>query len=100
MIICKFWLDPIELATNHGFTTRELNQIRAIIQEELNKIQEAWSEHCAPLRRRPSIEAGHELAARITPFGLLARSGAFQPLDVGQILCSAASTFVLQKVLP
>ena len=43
---CKFWLDPIELATNHGFTTRELNQIRAIIQEELNKIQEAWSEHC------------------------------------------------------
>jgi len=43
---CKFWLDPIELATNHGFTTRELNQLRAIIQEELNKIQEAWSEHC------------------------------------------------------
>jgi hypothetical protein len=43
---CKFWLEPVELANNHGFTARELNQIRAIIQEELTKIQEAWSEHC------------------------------------------------------
>ena len=43
---CKFWLEPVELAQNHGFTARELNQIRAIIQEELSKIQEAWSEHC------------------------------------------------------
>jgi len=43
---CKFWLDPIELANNHGFTARELNQIRAIIQVELSTIQEAWSEHC------------------------------------------------------
>ena len=43
---CKFWLDSVELARNHGFTARELNQIRAIIKEELNRIQEAWSEHC------------------------------------------------------
>ena len=43
---CKFWLEPVELAVNHGFTARELNQIRAIIKEELNRIQEAWSEHC------------------------------------------------------
>jgi len=43
---CKFWLEPVELAQNHGFTARELNQIRAIIQEELTKIQEAWDEHC------------------------------------------------------
>jgi len=43
---CKFWLDPIELANNHVFTARELNQIRAIIQVELSTIQEAWSEHC------------------------------------------------------
>ena len=43
---CKFWLQPIELANNHGFSARELNLIRAIIQEESSKIQEAWSEHC------------------------------------------------------
>ena len=34
------------LAQNHGFSARELNQIRAIIQEELTKIQETWREHC------------------------------------------------------
>jgi len=28
---CKFWLEPIGLANNFGFTARELNQIRAII---------------------------------------------------------------------
>ena len=43
---CKFWLEPMELATNHGFSARELNQIRAIIERELSKIKEAWSEHC------------------------------------------------------
>jgi len=43
---CKFWLEPIELAKNHGFSARELNQIRAIIERELSKIQEAWNEHC------------------------------------------------------
>ena len=43
---CKFWLEPIELANNHGFSARELNQIRAIIERELSKGQEAWNEHC------------------------------------------------------
>ena len=43
---CKFWLEPIELANNHGFSARELNQICAIIERELSKIQEAWNEHC------------------------------------------------------
>ena len=43
---CKFWLEPLELASNHGFSARELNQIRAIIERELGKIQEAWNEHC------------------------------------------------------
>jgi hypothetical protein len=43
---CKFWLGPIALAQNHGFTARELNRIRQTIQDELYKIQEAWDEHC------------------------------------------------------
>ena len=43
---CKFWLEPLELAKNQGFTARELNQICAIIERELSKIQEAWNEHC------------------------------------------------------
>jgi hypothetical protein len=43
---CKFWLDPIELANNHGFRDRELSQIRVIIDRNLSSIQEAWNEHC------------------------------------------------------
>lgn len=43
---CKFWLEPLVLAANHGFSPRQLNQIRAIIERELTRIQEAWSEHC------------------------------------------------------
>ena len=45
-IVCKFWLQPVALARNHGFAARELNQIRAIIQGELDTIEEAWREHC------------------------------------------------------
>jgi len=45
-MICKFWLKPATLAQNHGFSSRELNQIRAIILAEADKIQEAWREHC------------------------------------------------------
>ncbi|HEV8130620.1 MAG TPA: DUF4160 domain-containing protein [Acidobacteriota bacterium] len=45
-MICKFWLEPIVLAQNHGFSARELSQIRAAIQLNLAKIQEAWREHC------------------------------------------------------
>ena len=45
-MVCKFWLEPVTLAQNHGFSARELNQIRAIIVKELAKIQETWNEHC------------------------------------------------------
>ena len=30
---CKFWLDPIALAGNDGFSAHELNRIRALIAE-------------------------------------------------------------------
>ncbi len=43
---CKFWLDPIELAANHGFTARELNVIRRLVETYHNIISEAWHEHC------------------------------------------------------
>jgi len=45
-MVCKFWIEPVELAQNHGFSARELNQIRTVIQTNLEKIQEAWREHC------------------------------------------------------
>ena len=43
---CKYWLEPIALGENNGFSSRELNRIRRIIQENTEKIIEAWYEHC------------------------------------------------------
>ena len=46
---CKFWLQPLVLASNHGFTAHELTRIRRIIQEHRERIMEAWHEHCGNL---------------------------------------------------
>lgn len=46
----KFWLVPVVLAWNRGFTARELNEIRRIIIEREAVIIEAWDEHCSPDR--------------------------------------------------
>ena len=43
---CKYWLKPLELAANHGFTPRELNRIRAEVARNMLIILEAWHEHC------------------------------------------------------
>ncbi len=43
---CKFWLEPLGLARNHGFNARELNVIRRIIRTRRTAILEAWHEHC------------------------------------------------------
>jgi len=43
---CKFWLDPIALAGNDGFSAHELNRIRVLIVENREAIVEAWNEHC------------------------------------------------------
>lgn len=43
---CKFWLDPVALAGNHGFSPRQLSRIRSIILEHRQSIVEAWHEHC------------------------------------------------------
>ncbi|MEZ4513138.1 MAG: DUF4160 domain-containing protein [Chloroflexota bacterium] len=45
-MVCKFWLNPIALAHNDGFPANELNRIRRIIEPNLEKIIEAWYEHC------------------------------------------------------
>ncbi len=42
----KFWLAPVELAWNQGFSARELNNIRGLILAHERAIIEAWHEHC------------------------------------------------------
>ena len=43
--ICKFWLNPLTLAENHGFATHELTKIERLIVEHRTKIEAAWHEH-------------------------------------------------------
>ena len=43
---CKFWLEPLALAANRGFTPKELNRIRRLIAQHSGEIQDAWKEHC------------------------------------------------------
>lgn len=38
---CKFWLEPIALAQNHGFSANELNKIRKVILSNVALIREA-----------------------------------------------------------
>lgn len=42
----KFWLEPIALSKNSGFSPRELNLIRRLIEANILPITEAWHEHC------------------------------------------------------
>ena len=41
----RFWLDPIELASNYGFDVQELNDIQDIIEQHQDELLEAWHEH-------------------------------------------------------
>ena len=44
--ICKFWLEPVTLSNSNGFSGKELNRIRRLIIDNLERILEAWDEHC------------------------------------------------------
>jgi hypothetical protein len=41
----KFWLEPIQLASNYGFKGRELSEIARIVQRHREEFLEAWNEH-------------------------------------------------------
>ena len=45
-MVCKLWLEPVDLASNQGFTAQELMVIRRLIQSNFERIIEAWNEHC------------------------------------------------------
>lgn len=43
--VAKYWLDLAELASNHGFRSRELTQVRALVIENRATFLEAWHGH-------------------------------------------------------
>lgn len=44
--VCKFWLDPVILGYTNGFSAKDLNHIRKIVVTNVDRIREAWDEHC------------------------------------------------------
>ncbi|HJX10482.1 MAG TPA: DUF4160 domain-containing protein [Candidatus Binatia bacterium] len=44
-LLAKFWLQPLALARNFGYPPRELRRIRALIEENREKLLEAWHGH-------------------------------------------------------
>ena len=43
---CKFWMEPLALARNHGFNAPELTAIRRLLNAHRPQILEVWHEHC------------------------------------------------------
>jgi Domain of unknown function (DUF4160) len=42
---CKFWLSPVALAKNYGYSEVELNRIRDIILEKQSFLASKWNEY-------------------------------------------------------
>lgn len=43
--IAKFWLNPVEVASDGHFRAPDLKEARAIVDERENDFLEAWREH-------------------------------------------------------
>lgn len=43
--VAKYWLEAVELASNHGFRSHELTQVRSLVIEYRVTFQEAWHGH-------------------------------------------------------
>jgi len=43
--IVKFWLEPVSLAKNRGFKEHELNKIAHLVEDNRERILEAWYDH-------------------------------------------------------
>jgi hypothetical protein len=41
----KFWIDPLFVAVNYGFTSRELREISELIDKNETLIKDKWNEH-------------------------------------------------------
>ena len=41
-LTAKFWLNPVNLANNLGFTARELLRIQRLIEQHREELLEAW----------------------------------------------------------
>jgi Domain of unknown function (DUF4160) len=40
----KLWLDPLQLEQNHGFSRKEINRIRDLVERHQHHLLESWNE--------------------------------------------------------
>lgn len=50
----KFWLEPVSLASNLGFSAKELRKLQSLIQENQQTLLEAWYGYFSDSSRRES----------------------------------------------
>lgn len=43
VLSAKFWLDPVALTANFGFSARELRTLQGIVEEHQQELLEAWN---------------------------------------------------------
>jgi hypothetical protein len=43
--VAKFWIQPIQLATNRGFAAHELRQIERLVVKHRDSFEEAWNDY-------------------------------------------------------
>ena len=41
----KFWLEPVRLAYNYGFSLAELARVETLVREHEVELTEAWHDH-------------------------------------------------------
>jgi len=41
----KFWLNPTQLTSSYGFSSRELNKLERLVEQNEAVFLEAWNEH-------------------------------------------------------
>ena len=49
----KFWLKPVALAVSGGFKPHELREIRMLIEQHKDELEERWNAHFRFRRGRP-----------------------------------------------
>jgi hypothetical protein len=40
----KFWLDPVRLERSHGFSRKEINRVRELVEQHEPQLLEGWDE--------------------------------------------------------
>ncbi|MCL1473512.1 DUF4160 domain-containing protein [Argonema antarcticum] len=50
----KFWLEPVSLANNIGFSAKELRKLQLMVQENQIRLVEAWYGYFGDSSRRES----------------------------------------------